>query len=383
MENNTACGILNQLSENLLNWAEGLRAPGVHGRFKWAFNSVRDANIASTSYLLGGLQQAGLLEDFITEDDRNAGMQWLESLKREDGQFYDPAIIGRKPDTWPEDKEFPGYGLIMGMSQYASSALQRYGADISRRPEPPQNIPGLEDADKAVEWIKNLSWDTNPWGAGSHGMRMARWLLDWHLEGKLPLDYAIEAIDCLLSYQNRASGLWGNADIPVYQRINGTFKVFVILQDRLFLPLPQANQIINMVLHEFQRPDYYDVFGPCNEFDNIYVLALALRHVPERRDEVNSVLLERLEAYKRFIAEDGGLSASPEGPCATTWLGVDMAQPLCQGDVFSLGIHASGINICVDLLGVTDQVSWTGKWRMNETAPEELREKIISKLKNI
>jgi hypothetical protein len=52
--------------------------------------------------------------------------------------------------------------------------------------------------------------------------------------------------------------------------------------------------------------------------------------------------------------------------CIPTWLKFDMAPALPQGDAFGWGIYSSGINICVDILGIADQVSWTGKWRRRE-----------------
>ena len=43
-----------------------------------------------------------------------------------------------------------------------------------------------------------------------------------------------------------------------------------------------------------------------------------------------------------------------------------MAPAVRQGDVFGWGIYSSGINICVDILGIANQVSWTGRWRQRD-----------------
>ena len=43
-----------------------------------------------------------------------------------------------------------------------------------------------------------------------------------------------------------------------------------------------------------------------------------------------------------------------------------MAPEKPQGDAFGWGIYGYGINICVDILGIADQVSWTGRWRQRD-----------------
>jgi hypothetical protein len=62
--------------------------------------------------------------------------------------------------------------------------------------------------------------------------------------------------------------------------------------------------------------------------------------------------------------------------CVTNWIGFDMAPALPQSDVMGPGILAGSINVCLDLLGLHGATAWTGKWRMREQQPEELRERI-------
>ena len=62
---------------------------------------------------------------------------------------------------------------------------------------------------------------------------------------------------------------------------------------------------------------------------------------------------------------DRGLSSFVDH-CIPTWLKFDMAPALPQGDAFGWGIDSSGINICVDILGLADRTSWTGKWRRRD-----------------
>ena len=52
--------------------------------------------------------------------------------------------------------------------------------------------------------------------------------------------------------------------------------------------------------------------------------------------------------------------------CIPTWLKWDMAPAILQGDAFGWGIYSYGINICVDILGIANQVPWSGKWRQRD-----------------
>ena len=54
-----------------------------------------------------------------------------------------------------------------------------------------------------------------------------------------------------------------------------------------------------------------------------------------------------------------------------------MAPPVSQGDAVALGTYASGINICIDILGIKDKTSWSGEWGHNKVRPpDNIREKI-------
>ena len=63
--------------------------------------------------------------------------------------------------------------------------------------------------------------------------------------------------------------------------------------------------------------------------------------------------------------DDGGISSYADR-CIPTWLKWDMAPALPQGDVFGWCIYSAGMNICVDMLGIADRVSWTGRWRQRD-----------------
>jgi hypothetical protein len=277
--------------------------------------------------------------------------------------------------------------MLNGVNQYARNVLRRCLAQgISELPDavPPPGWPQPgDDPEKVLEWIRTRPWDRNVWGAGSHGMRMATWLLRWHKEGRMTLDPVVQALNFFYRIQDPETGLWGTANQPQNVRINGTFKLFPLLRDQLDLPLPHADKIIDQVLAEFSRPGYDEAVGACDEWDNWYVMALAVDPAGgHRREDIIRMAGARIERdLDIFSAPDGGLSYWPSR-CGTGWIGFDMAPSLPQGDASGLGILVGAINVCVDLLGLQDLSPWTGQWRLRGEAREDeaLRQAILERL---
>jgi hypothetical protein len=372
-------------ARNIQGWAEKVRPKdGQRGRFPWALQTTRDANVASTAYLLGAFRRIATIDAIATPDDRKAGIEWVESMHIGNQQYRDPALMSRKTPGWPEGEPWPSPAMLEGINGYARSVLAAYKGEGEDLPPatPPPGWPQVQDAqqapEKVLEWIRTRPWDTNPWGAGSHAMRMARYLLQWHKEGQIPIEPAIQALKFFYRIQNPETGLWGGPNTPKFQRINGTFKLFPLIREALDLPLPHADKVVDQVMDEFYRPDYDDHLGACDEWDNWYVIAHALGVIPGyRQEELRKLAAWRINrVLEIFSKPDGGLSYSPTR-CATNWIGFDMAPSLPQSDVMGPGILACGINVCIDLLGVHDRTSWTGQWRMGKKEAPELRAKII------
>ena len=382
-----AAAALRGFGPGFQEWCARLRpADGTPGRFRWALQTTRDANVAATAYLLGGLKKMGLYDRVITPRDREAGIAWVRAMNQGHEQYRDPALLDRPTPGWPKDQPWPNVAMLNGVNCYARSVLGGYGADLAELPpeEPPAGWPQPNEPDKALEFIRTRPWATNPWGAGSHAMRMARWLLQWHRRGLLPLDPAVEALRFFYRTQNPATGLWGGEQTPMYERINGTFKLFPYMRDHLDLPLPHADKIIDQVLSEFYRPDYDAKVGGCDEWDNWYVIALAVDHAPGHRTEE----IQRLAAWRivriveLFRRDDGGLSYAPGG-CCTNWIGYDMAPACRQSDVMGPGILTGPINVCIDLTRLQHGTPWTGVWRMHErvSLDDPLRQEILRRLR--
>ena len=247
---------------------------------------------------------------------------------------------------------------------------------------PPIAWPQRDDDPRlAVEWIKTRPWNIDAWAAGSHAMRMATWLLQWHKEGHIPLDPLIDALRFFYEIQNPHTGLWGADSLPLNNRINAAFKLFPLMREQLDLPLPHADRIIDQVMSAFLRPDYDATVGACDEWDNWYVIALSADPARGHRlEEIRKLAAYRIARVPEIFGKaDGGLSYWP-GACATNWIGYDMAHSIPQGDVMGPGILVAGISVCIDLAGLTKRTSWTPNWRMRIREGDALRNEILSRL---
>jgi hypothetical protein len=270
------------------------------------------------------------------------------------------------------------------VNSYARGVLLRYrdntAGDLPPS-VPPPGWPQADDPAAAVEWIKTRPWDTNAWGAGSHAMRMATYLLEWYQQGRAPLDPLIQALKFFYRIQNPRTGLWGAESLPRQNRINGTFKLFPLIRGQLDLPLPHADKIIDQVLAEFRQPNYDETVGGCDEWDNWYVIGLAADRAPgHRADEIRAMAAHRVNRILALFAKpDGGWSYSPQ-VCGTEWVGFDMAPAIPQGDALALATHPSAVSVCVDLLGIQGRTRWSGQWRMRSKESPELRAQIEARV---
>lgn len=375
-------------TDRLIRSADGIRSwiPLVRdaypGRFRWAVQTTRDANVAATSYVLTGLKRMGVFDELITEEDKHEGIRWIHSLATGNGEYRDPALVDRKTPGWPEDRPWPDSGMMETNNRYAQNVLAAYGEPDPTDSPPPPGWPQLEDGPKAaVTWIKNRPWHESSWGSGSWSAKMMRRLLDWHLAGHMSMEPLLESLRFIYDIQDPDSGLWGDPSLPVQNRINGTFKLFGFLRADLDLPLRHAEKMIDRVLARFYESDYDDTAGGCDEYDNWFVVLHALPETHDHRgDEVRKLSAHRISAVlDRYKKKDGGISYDPD-VCQTGWVGFDMAPALPQGDAMGLGLITAGVCACVELCGLAEATDWQGHRRLSGRYDRGLMDEIAARL---
>ena len=393
-EYETTLEALEGLRTALRAWSAKMRPPdGTPGRFRWAVETTRDANVAATRYTIDALRRAGLLEALWTEEDRAACADWLRSIRSpETGAYRDPALFERRNPEWPEDTPWPTPAMIETVNKYAIDlviAATDTGEARMPRSEPAPGWPTPKDPpEKILQWIRDRPFETRTWGAGSHSMRMLAYLARWERDGQVAFDLVVRALRLVMERQDPDTGLWGSSRAGRYQRINGTFKLFVLLREILDLPVPHADKIIDQVLEEMDRPDYETGVAGCDELDNWYVLAHALPLAGGHRE---AEIRDRAAGRIRHIAyaygkEDGGLSYRT-GECQTAWIGIDMAPAKAQGDAMGAHILGAALSVCLDLSGLGDQGAWvSGRgltdsgssiWELNGEETRDFRRRIL------
>lgn len=371
---------LNGVSASVQTWVSRVRDERP-GRIRWAIETTRDANVAATSYTLGGLRKIGIFDEIISDEDRREGVRWIRSLAIGDGQYRDPALVDRKSPDWPAEKPWPDSGMLECNNRYSQNVLREYGSPDEESSPPPPGWPQRgDDPASMVQWIKDRPWNKSAWSAGSWSAKMMRYMLNWHLEGALPIDPLIESLQYVFGIQDPETGLWGASSVPTQNRINGTFKLFGFIRNQLALPLRYPEKMIDQVLDRFHDPSYDETVGGCDEFDNWYVVLHALPETDfHRHDEVKKMAAYRIAALlDTFGKDDGGISFHPDH-CQTGWVGFDMAPRLPQGDAMGLGLITSGVCTCVELCGLADATSWQGMPSDTGAYSPELRSMIIEK----
>ena len=348
---------LKRASEDLVSWVDLVRDPEKPWALGWSKKSVRGANVAATNYILQTAAFCGVLDQVLTPQMKRQGAAWIRSLEVEENVFADPALLERKPPAWDDGQEnWPPDGAHKeAINQYARGCLRFYEdapLDQLSGPTPP-SWPQKGDTD-VLDWIKQVEPNWSWIG------RIIHRLIPWYHEGAISREMLQQCMDYAHSRQDPETGFWGGG-------IQTTFKLLITVHDPAELPVPRADKIIDSVLHVMEKPTYDDNLFPCQEFDAFYDLAIAWTSVPGYREEE----IRKLAAHRiHYILEshrqaDGGLSSYLDRSIPT-WLKWDMAPAILQGDAFGWGIYSYGINICVDILGIADQVPWTGKWRQRD-----------------
>ncbi len=370
---------------NVARWIDSIREPEHPCRLRWAVETTRPGNVAATANALGGLERVGLFDRTVTAEDRRCGIEWVRDMYVGNAQYRDPALVDRVSPDWPADEPWPSPAMLENVTGYARHVLVQYGGDADELPprRPADGWPQAEDPpEQTVQWIRDRPWETEPWGAGSHGQRIATYLLEWYLQGRMPLDPLIEALRFFYDTQDPETGLWGGRSTAERFRLNCTFKLFPLIRGRLDLPLPHAAKIMDAVLDEFYRPDLDEGTGGCDEGNKWYIACLALdQSGGHRRDEILKMAAYRVgRLIELFSKPDGGFSYDPVG-CQTDWVGFDMAPRIPQSDVMGLATIGHSVSMCVGLLGIEDATAWTGDWGMGAgRESSELRDEIVSRI---
>jgi hypothetical protein len=354
--------------DGLKMWAGSVRAEdGPGGRFNWAvkYNDDMPANITSTSYSLQAFDRAGIVDELVSEQDKKECIAWLEAMKQPGGNYVDPVY-----DKMPEE---PSDGYSDGnfhrvINYYTEEILQIYGADAKEIEEvsPPPSWPQLETADTAADWIAKRTWEYDTWRSGDISASVIYFLYQWYLAGKIDLKPLADAVKVVYDLQDKQTGLWTNrskSNCSLQNRINGTFKLMMVISKDLDLPIFHAEKIVDTMIDHMTSETYVGSRSGCDELDNILTLAVGSRSCDGYRyDEVQKIAAWQISLMKElYHRSDGGLSFYPDYG-QHNWVGFEITPITLQGDAMGAAVHSLAFSIAIELAGIEEKVKWQNKW---------------------
>jgi len=270
----------------LERWLVGRRAPGKPwGRFEPVVDDAmrESACYARTFHIIG------LLDKLKPEDRR----EWAGYIK----SFQDPRTGGGNVRD-----------LLFGIASLGHGELTY----------PVRIVPNYRDRGELVARIEKMPWQTNPWGAGSQLSSLGLWSAIGVEQGDDKSgQYLRWMIDWLEKRQDPKTGLWGNQNRPMIQRVNGAMKVVCFFCFNLGWELPRSERVIDSCLVHLDNRKGFAMeggFDACSDLDVFLVIWQALRQTDHRRQECRGAAIAHSPRMCRFLHADGGFGMTPCEP---------------------------------------------------------------------
>ncbi|MBU0707858.1 hypothetical protein KKG41_05815 [Patescibacteria group bacterium] len=337
-----------------LNQMKGKHNPGF---YKYSlsgdlYNENQTWGLGNTVFAIKIYYTLNLLKDLSLEE-KKAASDFILSFQNPDGLFYDPLIkrLTKIPDIIAAIKgnnfnNFFHQQTKRAETRQSISALQLMNEGVQYSDK---NLPSTEI--QVTRYLNNLDW-SKPWGAGSHFSHLIFFLKNSQLPNRSDLiNYAISWVNQIQSHE---TGSWYKGNPTLRQKINGAMKVITALKvaDKMSFSFP--DKIIDMCLSAKNDET------ACDNFNIIYVLHYANQVVGEnyRRNEINQVVLERLELYRRqYYPEIGGFSFLP-GQANTYYYGAKITRGSAEPDIHGTVMFLWGISIIAQILNIYEKLGF-------------------------
>ena len=337
--------------EGAVRWAKSVQDDNAPYKFNWAVEATRKPSAIASVYLVDGLANMNLKDQFLTADLMKQGREWVMSMHQGNERFLDPAILEHKPPNWDDEAEsWPPTGAHLESMSGACSKLfgLHYEGGSRQMADPPPDWPQLETVDTTLDWIKshgNMSW------TGRILTRLVRWYLDGKTDDKVLLD----CLRYVYELQDRETGMWGTNTVA-------TFKILCPVFSSKAIPLLHAEKLIKTHFDMLFSPDYEpDGVFPCVEYDFWYNINRAMYYVDINQfpmEDIKKIAAWRIiHILDHYSTDDGGIRSYLDG-CIPTWLNVDMAPKKMQSDPFGLSLFTAGIIIAATILGIIEEIDY-------------------------
>lgn len=361
-------GWVSELKDNLVSFLERVRQAGPYGRFRYAPEGWFLSHDPFSSCNAFGILQTINTYDSLTSQQKQQWADYLRSFQEpETGEFWSEEV-GKLIRS--DDEGRARYLMRRTLTRNIPSTLRQMGFQ-PRYELRYREVEPFTDKEKLIAHLDSFPWETNPWGAGSHGAITALMLYERLRSGderfRQPLHWTIEY---MLDKQDPETGLWGAPDCPLYRRVNGAFKVLGRLINTFGMAPSYPEKIIDSIFRHYADPSYR--MTGCNEYDNIWVFACALRATDHRRQEIEELVLSRLPLIEPFRKPDGGFSFFKE-ECITNNSEVQLIdRPRKQSDMVGTATFVACLRSAFEILGWNERLGWRGLWEDAPQKPIEL-----------
>ena len=148
--------------------------------------------------------------------------------------------------------------------------MENLGASIAK----PYSSSTQLQGEKLIQWLENLSWDTNVWGAGNDidCLGTSFYQNQKHFGIKADLNTLFEWLDTHVNAQN---GVWGNPASRLHI-VNGFYRLTRGSYAQLHHPLPLPEKALDTILEHAKDENYFGGANgnACNVLDIIHPLWL-------------------------------------------------------------------------------------------------------------
>lgn len=289
----------------------------------------------------------------LAEVDTDPLARFILSFEQPDGYIYDPLVARRA-------------FLIEKAIALRSWHFNNFWHQQTRRAETRQAISSLRLIDKKPKYVfhdfpktaaeveaylDRLEW-MRPWGAASHFSHLVFFLTHSNVPDKQEL--IEQAVTWVNKLQHVSDGAWYRGNPNVQQKINGAMKVvtgFKVIDYHHVTHLPA---LIDLCLGA--QNDTH----ACDNFNIVYVLAYAHRHLPDYRGgDIQDFARRRLKIYhdQHYYPKHGGFSFLPH-QASKYYYGAKISRGLPEPDIHGTALFLWGICMIAQLLGLEEQLGF-------------------------
>jgi hypothetical protein len=223
--------------------------------------------------------------------------------------FQDPATGDFSDPMWPEE---PGsQATLTEMVDFLRSLGAKPAHPHAQFRLTPPQVDGttLSAAFQVADWTDPLAAAEVLYPQFTHGFR---YVMD--TEGETLIAPLERALNRLIQHQNPTTGMWGNANSDLIERLLATRSLTQMLQWEMGLRLPRHRQVVDSLLSLHANGGLTQPDTPVIAYPAVAELAYAALMVePYRRPELREMLIQMLDQLRVYQRADGGFSTTPSG----------------------------------------------------------------------